>query len=83
VICQPFAFGNGEVDWSGSEDLRGKLDGLLRQQSGSTLAITRIARIYDGHFIFLLKPDRLRYWLRSIALRDGDDALTDLRIQGF
>jgi hypothetical protein len=83
VICQPFAFGGGEVDWCGAEDLRGKLDGLLRQQRGSSLAITRIARIYDGRFIFLLKPDRLRYWLRSTALRDGDDTLADLRAQGF
>jgi N-6 DNA Methylase len=83
VICQPLAFGGGEVDWSGAEGLRGKLDGLLRHQRGSSLAITRVARIYDGRFIFLLKPDRLRYWLRSTALRDGDDTLADLRAQGF
>lgn len=83
VICQPFAFGGGQVDWSGMEDLRGKLDGLLRQQRGSSLTTTRIARIYEGRFIFMLKPDRLRYWLRSTALRDGDDTLADLRAQGF
>jgi hypothetical protein len=32
---------------------------------------------------FLLKPDRFRYWLRSIALRDADETLADLRAQGF
>jgi hypothetical protein len=33
--------------------------------------------------MFLLKPDRLRYWLRSVALRDADETLADLRAQGF
>ncbi|MGD0628747.1 MAG: N-6 DNA methylase [Terracidiphilus sp.] len=83
VICQPFVFGKGMVDWEGNEGLKGKLDALLHEQLGATLQVTRISRIYDGDFIFLLKPDRLRYWLRSIALRDADEALSDLRAQGF
>lgn len=83
VICQPFAFGEADVDWSDAGELRGKLDAVLREQRGSSLSMTRIARIYDGRFIFMLKPDRLRYWLRSIALRDSDDVLADMRAQGF
>jgi hypothetical protein len=43
----------------------------------------RILRIFDGPFVLLIKPDRLRYWLRSIALRDADEALADLRGMGF
>lgn len=82
IICQPFVFGTGKVDWAGADDLRGRLDSLLRQRN-STITVTRIARIYDEKFVFLLKPDRLRYWLRSIALRDADDVLADLRAQGF
>jgi hypothetical protein len=31
----------------------------------------------------MLKPDRLRYWLRSMALRDADETLSDLRAQGL
>jgi hypothetical protein len=83
VICQPFVFGKGDVDWNGADELRDKLDALLREQRGSGLTITRIARIYDGPCIYLLKPDRLRYWLRSIALRDADETLADLWDQGF
>jgi hypothetical protein len=83
VICQPFAFGKGKVDWSGADELKGKLDALFHEQQGTTLHVTRIARIYDDSFVFLLKPDRLRYWLRSVALRDADDTLADLRAQGF
>jgi hypothetical protein len=83
VICQPFAFGKGMVDWDGAETLKEKLRVLLLEQQGSSLQITRIARIYDGNFIFLIKPDRMRFWLRSIALRDADETLADLRAQGF
>nr|VFJ67367.1 MAG: N-6 DNA Methylase [Candidatus Kentron sp. DK] len=77
VICQPFVFGEGEVDWEEADQLKGKLDKLLREKRES-LAITRIARIYDGPCIYLVKPDRLRYWLRSVALRDADETLADL-----
>lgn len=83
IICQPFSFGEGRVEWGGADELRGKLDVLLRENRGESLTVTRIARIYDGNFVFLLKPDRLRYWLRSIALRDADDVRADLRLQGF
>jgi hypothetical protein len=83
VICQPLVFGKGRADWSGADELRGKLNGLLHEQKGTTLQLTRIARIYEGSFIFLIKPDRLRYWLQSVALRDADETLADLRAQGF
>lgn len=83
VICQPFVFGMGEVDWDGSEALRDKLASLLAERKGASIQISRIARIYDGNFVFLLKPDRLRFWMRSVALRDADETLADLRAQGF
>jgi hypothetical protein len=83
VICQPYIFGKGEVDWTGADELKGKLDILLKEKRGSGLNVTRIARLYDGACIYLLKPDRLRYWLRSIALRDADETLADLAEQGF
>ena len=83
VICQPYVFGNGSIDWTGAEELKGKLDALLRENRGGGLNVTRIARLYDGACIYLLKPNRLRYWLRSIALRDADETLADMAEQGF
>jgi len=83
VVCQPYVFGKGRVNWSGADELKGKLDGLLREKRGGGLNITRIGRLYDGACVYLLKPDRLRYWLRSIALRDADETLADLAEQGF
>lgn len=83
IVCQPYVFGKEKVDWNGAEELKGKLETLLREKRGGGLSVTRIARLYDGACIYLLKPDRLRYWLRSIALRDADEALADLAQQGF
>ena len=83
AICTAYVFGDGAVDWVGAGELRGKVDDLLREQRGTSLTITRISRLYDQNFLFLLKPDRHRFWTRSIALRDADDVLADLRAQGF
>ena len=83
VVCQPYIFGKGNVEWNGAEELKDKLNNLLKEKKGN-INITRIARLYDGNTgIYLLKPDRLRYWLRSIALRDADETLADLVEQGF
>lgn len=84
VICQPYVFGNGSVEWPADEEAqKSKLNTLLREKRGAGLNVTRIARIYDGACIVLIKPDRLRYWLRSVALRDADETLADLSAQGF
>lgn len=83
AICTAYVFGDGVVDWSDAQALRAKLDVLLSERRGSSLTITRITRLYDQGFVFLLKPDRHRFWTRSIALRDADDILADLRAQGF
>jgi hypothetical protein len=83
AICKAFAFGDGRVDWSGAEELHQKVDALLHERRQSGLTIARVMRLYDRNFVFLLKPDRHRFWTRSVALRDADDMLADLRAQGF
>ncbi|MEX1233124.1 MAG: N-6 DNA methylase [Planctomycetaceae bacterium] len=82
-VCQPYVFRNGEIDWGNTHELKEKLNALLREKRGVGLQITRVSRVYDGACIYLLKPDRLRYWLRSVALRDADETLADLWNQGF
>lgn len=83
VVCQAFAFGTAETAWASEAGLKDRIDALLQEKHGAGLTVTRIARVYDGNFIFLIKPNRLRYWLRSIALRDSDEVLADLAEQGF
>ena len=83
AICQSYVFGDGTVNWNGAEELKQKLNALLHKQVGTSLYMTRIARIYDGHFVHILKPQGIRYWLKSIALQDSDEITSDLRSQGF
>ncbi|MCX6874725.1 MAG: N-6 DNA methylase [Verrucomicrobia bacterium] len=83
VACQPFVFGKAEPDWQDTDGLSEKLAKLLRARNSPTLTTVRILRVFDGPFVFLIKPARLRYWLRSVALRDADEALADLRTLGF
>jgi hypothetical protein len=46
----------------------------------------RVARIYDSNSfnsvptVYLIKPDRLRYWTRSSALRDADEVSADIML---
>jgi hypothetical protein len=61
---------------------------LLKNSNSNRGAIyNRVIRIYkhiDGYdCIFIIKPNTLRYWLKSIALRDADDAFVDLKQGGF
>lgn len=83
VSCQPFVIGTATPDWKDAAMLEDKLAKLLRAKKSPSLTTVRILRVFDGPFVFLIKPNRLRYWLRSVALRDADEALADLRALGF
>lgn len=83
AVCQAYAFGDAQVEWSGAEELQERIVALLHTPSHQHMTMTRICRLYDHRFLFILKPDRLRYWMRSVGLRDADDVLADLRTQGY
>lgn len=53
------------------------------RQSGHAVHIRRIMKIYGQDSIILVKPHYLRYWLPSIALRDGDESFADYVKAGF
>ena len=54
------------------------VDQLLTEQQSPGVFIQRIARVYIGHTIYLIKPDQKRYWTRSLALRDADEMYVDV-----
>jgi len=55
---------------------------------GGGIFYRRIARIYDSMKIarqevptvFIVKPDKIRYWTRSVALRDADEVAVDIML---
>jgi hypothetical protein len=75
-----------------SPDLRELLENLNKfyMERGSIedggIFYQRVARIYDSvqlngmniPTIYLIKPDKIRYWTRSMALRDADEVAADI-----
>jgi len=83
-VCFPFYFGERpDIDFSDPEQSEQHIASLVQKNSGISLRLTRIVRFYEGNVIYLIKPKKLRYWLKSIALRDADETFSDLRKQGF
>jgi hypothetical protein len=83
LIAQPFSFGKRpDVDWAGI-DSENSLHRLIDDVSRDSLRTVRVVRYYEGNVILIVKPNRLRYWIKSTAIRDADDTLIDLRQQGW
>ena len=67
-----------------SEALLEELRRLGETEFGRTgsIAYQRVVRVYEVRdgvpTIFLLKPDRKRFWTRSMGLQDGDEVTLDL-----
>ena len=82
IAYQTFCFGEApQVDWL--TDNIEHLHKLIYVQHGKTLRTVRVVRFYEKNVIVIVKPDRLRYWIRSTAIRDADETLVDLRKQGY
>lgn len=82
LICQSIFFGDRpdfSLQTGCSEDLRK----LIYVQRGAPLRTVRVLRFYQGNTILIVKPDRLRYWIQSTAIRDADESLVELQKQGF
>jgi hypothetical protein len=83
-ICFPFYFGNKpQIDFKNSEKAEKYIENLVKKNSGTSLRLTRNLKIYDGNIIYLIKPKKLKYWMKSIAIKDADDTFSDLRKQGY
>ena len=83
LICQPFYFGDEpSIEWLGP-DCGEQLQSLVFDTALESLRTIRVVRIYHENVIFIVKPDRLRYWIRSTAIRDADDTLVELQQQGY
>ena len=82
LAFQAFSFGlqadlNWPADWSG------RLQEIIYRKHGDALRTVRILRFYERNTIVIVKPDRLRYWIPSTAIRDADETLADLSKQGY
>ncbi|NES25529.1 MAG: SAM-dependent DNA methyltransferase, partial [Symploca sp. SIO3E6] len=83
-----------KVETINSQSLLSRLHRLnnlfIQQDDAGTGGIfyQRVARVYastEWHeeqvpTVYLIKPDKLRYWTRSMALRDADEVSADIML---
>jgi hypothetical protein len=82
LAFQAFCFGKkSELEWP--TDWSGPLQEIIYVTHGDALRTIRVLRFYERNTIVIVKPDRLRYWIGSTAIRDADETLVDLRKQGY
>jgi hypothetical protein len=87
-ICLPFAYGNPEKPKKISKAKKtqiekGNLDSLIENPQGTRVLYKRIIKLHEKDMVYLIKPKKLRYWLKSIALRDASEVFTDLVSSGY
>lgn len=83
-ICYPFYFGQTpNLEFENIDEAEKYLKQLVYDNIGQHIRITRVVRIYQNNVIYLIKPKQLRFWLRSIAIKDADMTFSDLRKQGY
>jgi SAM-dependent methyltransferase len=81
--CFPFAYGGEGFSPEISTKIKdGDLSELMENQQES-VHYRRVLRLYHKDIIFLVKPNTLRYWLRSVALRDASDVMIEFVNNGY
>jgi len=81
--CFPLTYGKkGFTPNVSKELLKNNLSGLLINKQGA-VHYKRVLRLYQKNIVYLIKPNLLRYWLKSIALRDASDIMIDLVNSGY
>lgn len=77
-----FQYGEN-IEFEGIIDNEVDINDLIINEFSTNSIIKRVMRIYRPNSIFLIKPKNLRYWLKSIALRDADDIFDDMIKNGY
>jgi type I restriction-modification system DNA methylase subunit len=82
------------IDSKSLHDQLNQLNTLFMDQPDSNtggIFYQRVVRLYDSTewqgeqvpTVYLIKPDKIRYWTRSMALRDADEVVADIMGSGF
>ena len=83
-IIFPFYWGDDSRIPKESEKLNDKLQQLLQMElPNASIKYIRIIRLYDENVIYLIKPNQVRYWLPSVAVRDADETFAYLVKQEY
>ncbi len=83
-VAYQFIFGeiqNNSIFEVRKTDLQHLQNLVFNTEENSSAIFVRVLRYYGSNeeydFVWLIKPNTMRYWFNSIALRDADDTFTD------
>jgi type I restriction-modification system DNA methylase subunit len=83
-VCFPIYYGDEpQLETNDIDKFEQDLNRLIHKEIGRGLRFIRVLRFYDQNVIYLVKPKQIRYWLRSVAVRDADETFEDLVKQGY
>ncbi len=85
-ICSIYKWGKisqNKIKQITDRELEKHIAQLVYNNLGTSYKINRVVKVYEDDYIYLLKPKELRYWLKSIALRDADETIVDLYKAGY
>lgn len=57
--------------------LLARLDHLLIEQKSTSLFMRRQVRVYDGNWLYLIRPSEKRFWSKSRARADADAVIAE------
>ena len=60
-----------------------EIKSLVEAKYEESVYLIKVVKIYQKNKVLLLKPKSLRFWLRSIALKDADEVFSDLIKAGY
>jgi len=60
-----------------------QIEEIIKNTISRNAVVNRVLKIYGEDTITLIKPKNLRYWLKSVALRDADDVFDDIIENGL
>lgn len=83
LICQPFYFGERPEQKSLGKITGNNLRKLIFHKHHESLRTVRMLRVYSDNMMLIVKPDRLRFWIPSTAIRDADETIVALVDQGY
>lgn len=60
-----------------------EIKSLVEAKYDENVYLVKVVKIYQKNRVLILKPKSLRFWLRSIALKDADEVFSDLIKAGY
>jgi hypothetical protein len=78
LVAFSFAGDDNSLPELDDENWLETLSSLIKKNKNDILRTHRIIRVYTGDTLIIVKPNRLRYWIRSTAIRDVDDVIFDI-----